>query len=192
MDMPRNLDQRTTISVRLLANGEVSQATPGIIDVYRATFTEPPWDETEGDVWSFGERFAYHAQRDGFRCAVACDGDAQVVGFAYGYGVASGEWWYDLAQRTLGTVAAGRWLEDALEFVELAVAPTARRCGIGGRLHDVLLAGLSLRTAVLTTLDEGTAATRFYRNRGWITLVEGFVYPGSEKGCVLMGLDLDA
>jgi GNAT superfamily N-acetyltransferase len=190
--MPRNLDERLTISVRLLTNAELSRATPGIVEVYRATFTAPPWDETDEHVQWFGERFAEHTLREGFRCAVACDGDtAHAVGFAYGYKVAPGEWWYDLARRTLGTVAAGRWLADALEFVELAVVPSARGRGVGGRLHDALLDGLSCRTAVLTTLDDETTATRFYRNRGWITLVAGFVYPGSEKGCVLMGLDLD-
>jgi ribosomal protein S18 acetylase RimI-like enzyme len=180
-----------TFDVRLHANGEMSRATPGIIEVYRATFTAPPWDETEEDVQWFGERLLDHAQRSGFRGAVAVDGDTgQSVGFAYGYNVKPGEWWYDVARRALGRASERRWLGDSFEFVELAVAPSARANGIGGSLHDLLLKGLSCRTAILTTLDEDTPATRLYRSRGWVTLVTGFVYPGNEKGCLLMGLDL--
>jgi len=39
-------------------------------------------------------------------------------------------------------------------------------------------------------IDCCTAATSFYRNRGWVSLVTGFFYPGTEKPFVLMGLEL--
>lgn len=180
-----------TCDVRLLADSELGRATPGIIEVYRATFTVPPWDETEEDVQWFSERLSEHARRARFRCAVAGeDDDGRVVGFAYGYDVEPGEWWYDVAWRALGRASVLRWLSDSFELVELAVMPYARGNGIGGRLHDTLLARLSCQTAVLTTLDGDTPAKLFYRRRGWDTLVTGFIYPGSDRFCILMGLDL--
>lgn len=55
-----------------------------------------------------------------------------------------------------------------LEFVELAVLPSHQGRGIGGQLHDTLLAGLPHQRALLATADDATtAAVHLYTKRGW-------------------------
>lgn len=79
------------------------------------------------------------------------------------------------------------WLTDCFEFAEIAVDPKAQGQGIGGRLHDCLLADLSHRTAILSTSQEGTAALRLFRKRGWKTPRSDDVYPDGGRPCLLMG-----
>ena len=87
-------------------------------------------------------------------------------------------------------LARGRWLEGAFELAELAVRPPLQGRGIGGRLHDHLLADRPHRTAVLSTLQEETRALHLYRSRGWRTLLEHFSFSGVGRVYRIMGLDL--
>jgi ribosomal protein S18 acetylase RimI-like enzyme len=65
-----------------------------------------------------------------------------------------------------------RWLAPGeLEFVELGVHPSWRRRGIGGQLHDELLARAARLTAVLATEIDNQAAIAFYEGRGWQTII---------------------
>jgi GNAT superfamily N-acetyltransferase len=82
------------------------------------------------------------------------------------------------------------WLMDCFAFAELAVIPSAQGRGIGGQLHDTLLGGLPHRTAVLSAFQGETPAMRFYRWRGWVTLLRNFAPPGSVHPYVVMGLQL--
>jgi GNAT superfamily N-acetyltransferase len=139
--------------------------------VYRAAFALPPHDETEDDVLRFRDQIFRHALRTGFRCVVARDNHtASIVGFAYGYESAPGQWWHDIVAAALGPQTAEEWLTDCFEFVEVAVTPSAQGRGIGGQLHDQLLTGLQHRTAILSTLQEETSALRLYCKRGWVAL----------------------
>jgi ribosomal protein S18 acetylase RimI-like enzyme len=154
-------------------------------------FALPPHNETEDDVLRFREQLARHTQRTGFRCVIARDSHtASIVGFAYGYTGAPGQWWHDIVVAALGPQTAKEWLTDCFEFVEIAVTPLAQGHGIGGQLHDQLLNGLQYRTAVLSTRQEETFALRLYRNRGWVRLNRDFVFPNGTRPCVIMGYDL--
>jgi ribosomal protein S18 acetylase RimI-like enzyme len=65
-----------------------------------------------------------------------------------------------------------RWLAPgALAFVELGVHPSQRRRGLGGLLHDELLARAARPTAVLETDVDNDAAIAFYERRGWETII---------------------
>jgi hypothetical protein len=88
--------------------------------------------------------------------------------------------------------AADRWLSDSFEFVELAVLPDAQGNGYGGLLHDALLAGLSHRVSVLSTLQEETDALHLYYKRGWVDLLQHFVFPVGAQPYRIMGIDLAA
>ncbi|HVN55142.1 MAG TPA: GNAT family N-acetyltransferase [Anaerolineaceae bacterium] len=163
----------------------------GIVDVYRAAFGQPPYNEGEADSRAFAENFKHHQYRPGFRCMLACEiPERRVIGFAYGCSSLAGQWWYDIVEAALPAVQARRWIKDAFELIELAVLPEVQGQGIGGRLHDRLLVGLPHATAVLSTMQAETRALHLYRRRGWAPLLENFHFPGVMDLYLVMGLDL--
>ncbi|MFT4011775.1 MAG: GNAT family N-acetyltransferase, partial [Nocardioidaceae bacterium] len=101
----------------------------------------PCYDAVFGDVADYDtwrtNLFERHAGRDGYRLAVAVDGD-EVIGFAWGYVGQRGQYWADLAGDALPRDVAAQWVGDHFEFVELAVSPAYRRHCLGQALHDQL------------------------------------------------------
>ena len=75
--------------------------------------------------------------------------------------------------------------KNLFEFVELAVRPDSQRRGIGGGLHDALLAGLPHHRALLSTWREERPARRLYLKRGWQVLQEEL-----DASSSLLGKDL--
>jgi len=131
-----------------------------------------------------------HAARDGFRF-IAARADRALAGFAYGYLGAPGQWWHDIVAAELDEERRGRWLPlGHFEFVELHVRPEFRRRGVGGRLHDELLSGLSAPTAVLSTQTDNEAATRLYQRRGWVTIAEPIRFSPAGRAFRIMGIAL--
>jgi ribosomal protein S18 acetylase RimI-like enzyme len=173
--------------VRLTA-AALNEARDAMQEVYAATFTRPPYCETTGDVARFSTMLSQHARREGFCCFVARqEDDGRIVGMAYGYTCQSGQWWREQVARALTPAAAGRWLHDTFELAELAVIPEAQGQRLGSRLHDSLLASVSGRTAVLSTIQAETIAMRLYRKRGWLPLCSDFTFPNSSRRYVIMG-----
>lgn len=99
------------------------------------------------------------------------------------------QYWSDAIVREVGPRTEG-WVGGHFEFAELAVLPEARGRGVDGRLHDALLAGLSLslsppERALLATSDApDDPAVRLYLSRGWRRLA------GHGDGRQIMGLTL--
>lgn len=128
------------------------------------------WDESFGAVADTAEWrdtvWDRHRARADYRLATAYDGD-RLVGFSWGYTGQPGQFWSDFVLDKLGQAVA-EWVGGHFEFVELAVLPNGRRQGVGGRLHDQLLAGLPHKRALLGTEDDPTnPAVRLYLSRGW-------------------------
>ena len=99
-----------------------------------------------------------HAERDGFRAVIERTGVGALAGFAYGYRGAPGQWWHDLVADALGPDGAARWLAPGhFELVELHVHAALWGRGIGGRLHDALLAP-EAGPAVLSTQRDNERA----------------------------------
>jgi len=162
-----------------------------IISVYREAFAPPPYNENEADVRLFAHSLDRRRRRPGFRYIAALDRQrGRIVGFAFGYSCKSGQWWRDMVAGALPPAAVNRWLANAFEVVELAVAPAFQGHGFGSRLHDALLAGLPHQTAVLSTIQSETVALKLYRRRGWVTLLSDFVFPGGDRQFRIMGRDL--
>lgn len=134
-----------------------------VFALYETVFADLPDENTWRE-----QMYDRHRSRDGFRLVLALDDDL-VLGFAWGYRGARGQYWPDLVARTLPAVGA-EWVGDHFEFVELAVQPAARQQGIGRRLHDALLNGLTGRALLGTSVDDADPAVRLYRSRGWRTL----------------------
>jgi ribosomal protein S18 acetylase RimI-like enzyme len=108
---------------------------------------------------------------------VATEGTA-IAGFSWGYVGERGQYWADLVDDALPDSVADEWVGGHFEFVELGVAPKYRRCGLGRRLHDTLLDGVSQRTLLNTAGDLADAAVQLYLSSGWRKL--GVLRPGTQ------------
>ena len=162
-----------------------------IVDIYRTVFALPPYCEPPEMADAFGDRLLdEHAGRDGFRCLLAFH-DGQPIGFAYGYHSAPGQFWHDIVRQALEPEVAAEWMDDAFEFVELAVLPDFQGSGTGSRLHDELLANLSERIAIATTVRDNNPALKFYLRRGWESLRDDFYFPGVQIPQVIIGRTLN-
>ena len=144
-----------------------------------------------GRVWTGSDEarirgiFPRHAGREGFRLVAAEAEDGSIVGFAYGYLGAPGQWWHDVVARALPREARRRWLAPGhFELAELHVAPEHRLRGIGGALHDDLLDGV--RLAVLSTQADNRPALAMYERRGWTVLLPELDF-GSGRPFAILG-----
>lgn len=117
------------------------------------------------------ETLERHTGRTGFDLLAARDDSGRIVGFAYGYTGAYGQWWTDLVARHLDDATRATWLDPPhFEVVELHVDPGAQRTGIGTALLDALLARQTHDRAVLATDPRSPSAPPFYRRHGWTRL----------------------
>jgi ribosomal protein S18 acetylase RimI-like enzyme len=129
-----------------------------------------------------------HTTRKAFSFVAARTDDGDLAGFAYGYEGGPGEWWHDLVAAALRPDRRADWLAPGhFEFVELQVAPERERHGIGGALHDALLAKARGRTAVLSTEVSNDRARGFYARRGWETLVDELAFGEGYPAFVVLG-----
>jgi ribosomal protein S18 acetylase RimI-like enzyme len=131
-----------------------------------------------------------HAARDGFTFLAAREDDL-LTGFTYGYRGGPGEWWHDLVWAAMDDAERTHWLgPDHFEYVELHVRPDRQGRGLGGRLHDALLARqTSSRTAVLSTQVDNERALRLYDGRGWRVVVPQLDL-GTGRPFAILGRDL--
>jgi GNAT superfamily N-acetyltransferase len=177
-----------TLSVTQLTPSDLVTMKDQLLRVYQATFSQPPFLETEADVQRFERSLTSHAARPGFRACGAVETESsQLVGFAYGYTSLPGQWWHDTVAAALPAHAVARWFADCFEVVTIAVHPVFQGQGGGGGLHDSLLGGLPHRTAVLSTLQQETAARQLYRTRGWQIVHEPFNFPGGAQPYAILG-----
>ena len=132
-----------------------------------------------------------HLERRGIRFVAEHNEEGKLAGIAYGYVGEPGQWWHDTVAKAMDEPARARWLAPGhFEFVELAVRPDLRRRGIGGRLHDALLAGLSAPTAVLSTEVENYLARALYLRRGWEIVVPEIDFGPDYPPFLVMGKEL--
>lgn len=143
------------------------------------------WPERDRD--EARENFTRYAGYAGFIGLVAYDGD-EPVGVAYGATSQLGVWWHDKAAAGLG--ADHPALQDAWRLVELAVVDAHRGRGIGGELHDRLLAAQPNARALVCTAVHNTHARDIYERRGWRYVAESFDFPGEPHPYVIMAREV--
>ena len=158
-----------------------------VLDVYAEAMSVPP-----SVARSRRPIVTAHLERKGLRTIAAVDGDDHLVGIAYGYLGAPGQWWHDQVRAALKPADATRWLDGAFEVCELHVRPAVQGQGLGRRLLDTLLAGPPARTAVLTTPDDETRARSFYRAGAWQDIARKVVFPGDPRSFAVLAKDLHA
>ena len=121
-------------------------------------------------------------------------GDAsspKIVGFAYGFRGAPGQWWHDVVFRALesraGREAAEAWLGNAFELAEIHMHPDYQGKGIGRAMITTLCAGRPERSAVLSTHDRPTMARHLYASMGFTDLLSPFLFPGGYEQYAILG-----
>jgi ribosomal protein S18 acetylase RimI-like enzyme len=174
-----------------LVNSEAEKVQEDTVRIYRRAFEQAPYHKSEEEVVGFRQNLSRHLTRPGFHFIAARDPiTSQMVGFTYGYSGKTGQWWHDIVEKAMHPRIAALWMVDNFELVELAVLPTYQGRGIGGLLHDRLMAEQTHPRAILSTLQNETAAMRLYRNRGWVTLLNKLRFPSSNRVYSIMGIDL--
>ena len=163
-------DQPSTVAVQLHGPDTAMGLAEQVWPCYQQVF---------GDFDDVGrwrdDMFDRHVGRDGYRLAVAMDGTT-LVGFSWGYVGQRGQYWTDAVCRALPASVTDEWVGGHFEFVELGVEPSCRRQGLGLRLHDTLLAGVSRKCLLSTADDSHDPAVRLYLSCGWRKL--GLLRPG--------------
>jgi ribosomal protein S18 acetylase RimI-like enzyme len=133
-----------------------------------------------------------HMLRAGWCCVGAFNG-AALVGIAYGYLGASGQWWHDEVQRGLTSIDPGlarRYLADYFELTELHVHPNAQGKGIGRALLTELLSGVSAPRVLLSTPEGPSRAWRLYRRAGFTDLLRNYRFTGDSRPFAVLGRPL--
>jgi ribosomal protein S18 acetylase RimI-like enzyme len=121
------------------------------------------------DEWA-SVRLPEHARRKDFLFLVGRE-DGEVVGFAYGYTGAHGQWWTEHVGRALTSAQREEWLDPPhFEIVELHVRPSWQRRGIGSALLAQLLTRQPHDRAILSTQAGSRKARAFYAKNGWVEL----------------------
>jgi len=153
---------------------EAKRLHPEVVDIYRSSFTRPPFNDSEQEVGWFSEEFGRDVDLPGFRC-FAARVEAELAGFAYGFHTFGDEpWndWYAEVLRAVGPVG-DTWIRGQFAVGWLAVAEGHRRRGIGSLLFDELIASAGTERCWLVTHDLDTPARRLYQRRGWIEVGRG-------------------
>lgn len=124
-----------------------------------------------------------HMLRAGWRCIAAFNADS-MVGIAYGYLGATGQWWHDEVQRGLKMIdpdMALHCLTDYFELTELHVHPDAQGRGTGQALLTELLSGITAPRVLLSTPEGPTRAWCLYRRLGFTDLLRNYRFSGDSR-----------
>jgi ribosomal protein S18 acetylase RimI-like enzyme len=121
--------------------------------------------------------------------------DAPLLGIAYGYPGAPGQWWQQ--QVVLGLQRGGlpaddiaRLMDSYFELTELHIHPRAQGRGLGEALARRLLANRDERNVLLSTPEangEGNRAWRLYRRLGFTDIIRRYHFAGDPRAFAILG-----
>ena len=121
--------------------------------------------------------------------------DAPLLGVAYGYPGAPGQWWQQ--QVVLGLQRGGlppdeitRLMNSYFELTELHIHPRAQGRGLGEALARRLLAGRAEKNVLLSTPEingEPNRAWRLYRRLGFTDIIRGYHFAGDPRAFAILG-----
>ncbi|OBK16829.1 GNAT family N-acetyltransferase [Mycobacterium asiaticum] len=122
-------------------------------------------------------------------------GNAPLVGVAYGYPGAPGQWWQQ--QVVLGLQRSGfpqhaidRLMTSYFELTELHIHPRAQGRGLGEGLARRLLADRREDNVLLSTPEnngEANRAWRLYRRLGFNDVIRGYYFAGDPRAFAILG-----
>lgn len=121
--------------------------------------------------------------------------NAPLVGIAYGYPGAPGQWWQQ--QVVLGLQRSGfppqaidRLMNSYFELTELHIHPRAQGRGLGEALTRRLLAGREENNVLLSTPEnngEANRAWRLYRRLGFTDVIRSYYFAGDPRAFAILG-----
>jgi ribosomal protein S18 acetylase RimI-like enzyme len=147
-----------------------------------------------------------HIRRRGWQAVAALEaaepkaelGDSPLLGVAYGYPGAPGQWWQQ--QVVLGLQRGGvpaleitRLMSSYFELTELHIHPRAQGHGLGEALARRLLAGRDEDNVLLSTPEingEPNRAWRLYRRLGFNDVIRGYHFAGDPRPFAILGRGL--
>jgi ribosomal protein S18 acetylase RimI-like enzyme len=120
---------------------------------------------------------------------------APLVGVAYGYPGAPGQWWQQ--QVVLGLQRSGfpphaidRLMTSYFELTELHILPRVQGRGLGEALARRLLAARDENNVLLSTPEtngEANRAWRLYRRLGFTDVIRGYHFAGDPRAFAILG-----
>jgi ribosomal protein S18 acetylase RimI-like enzyme len=124
--------------------------------------------------------------------------NAPLLGVAYGYPGAPGQWWQQ--QVVLGLQRIGlppaeitRLMNSYFELTELHIHPRVQGRGLGEALARRLLAGRAEKNVLLSTPeinDEPNRAWRLYRRLGFTDIIRRYHFAGDPRAFAILGRPL--
>jgi ribosomal protein S18 acetylase RimI-like enzyme len=121
--------------------------------------------------------------------------DAPLLGVAYGYPGAPGQWWQQ--QVVLGLERGGlppqeiaQLMTSYFELTELHIRPRAQGRGLGEALTRRLLTDRSERNVLLSTPEtngEANRAWRLYRRLGFVDVIRRYHFAGDPRAFAILG-----
>ena len=121
--------------------------------------------------------------------------NAPLLGVAYGYPGAPGQWWQQ--QVVLGLQRGGsppaeiaRLMNSYFELTELHIHPRAQGRGLGEALARRLLAAREEQNVLLSTPEtngEPNRAWRLYRRLGFNDVIRGYHFAGDPRAFAILG-----
>jgi ribosomal protein S18 acetylase RimI-like enzyme len=121
--------------------------------------------------------------------------NAPLLGVAYGYPGAPGQWWQQ--QVVLGLQRSGfpppaiaRLMANYFELTELHIRPSAQGRGLGEALARRLLADREEEHVLLSTPEtngESNRAWRLYRRLGFTDVIRGYHFAGDPRAFAILG-----
>jgi ribosomal protein S18 acetylase RimI-like enzyme len=134
-----------------------------------------------------------HVHRPGWRAVGWLDQAGPLLGIAYGYDGAPGQWWYEEVRRGLrGTLTA--MTDDYFELTELHVRPDAQGSRLGEGMLRALLDGVRHRMVLLSTPEYAPRAPgrawRLYRRLGFDDVLRDHRFTGDSRPFAVLGRTL--
>ena len=175
-----------------LEKPQIESLQASIVTIYRDAFVLPPYNKSETEITSFAQSFLNQLDRRAYKFvgAFAEHNSDQLIGFSYGYSSEAGKWWREHVKPALPKHIDIEWPDDNFQLTEIAVSPKVQGQGVGGCLHDYLLSDLSYERAILATMDADTPAYRMYKSRGWVLLLNNFLFPDVDRRYQILGRHL--
>jgi ribosomal protein S18 acetylase RimI-like enzyme len=135
-----------------------------------------------------------HMLRADWRCVAALDTDERLVGIAYGYRGAPGQWWHEQVRRGIsehdGSGRAEAWLGDYFELTEVHVRPDSQGRGTGEQLIRRLLAGVRAGRVLLSTPEGPSRAWNLYGRLGFEDVLRNYRFTGDPRPFGVLGRHL--
>jgi ribosomal protein S18 acetylase RimI-like enzyme len=121
--------------------------------------------------------------------------NAPLLGVAYGYPGAPGQWWQQqvvsgLQRGGLAPQRIAQLMNSYFELTELHIHPRAQGRGLGEALARRLLAGRGERNVLLSTPEtngESNRAWRLYRRLGFTDIIRGYHFAGDPRAFAILG-----